>query len=93
MLFVCQKVMAVRKYSKNSGLSILWDIKMIEHEENPLRRKIREALQIMEGRPAMNCDTNYKFLPIYRRVLSCDHHGDHMTCIQSQRKCQEDNES
>ena len=55
---------------------------MLAREDVWLKRKVREAIEIKIGQPAMNRDQGYELPPpIYDELLlSCDHRqGYHMT--------------
>ena len=54
---------------------------LLAREDVWLKRKVREAIKIKIGQPAMNRDQGYELPPIYDELLlSCDHcQGDHVT--------------
>ncbi len=57
-------------------------VKVLAREDIWLKRKVREAIKIKIGQPAMNRDQGYELPPpIYDELLlSCDRRqGDHMT--------------
>ena len=56
-------------------------VKVLAREDIWLKRKVREAIKIEIGQPAMNRDQGYELLPIYdEHLLSCDRRqGDHVT--------------
>ena len=56
-------------------------INVLAREDVWLKRKVREAIEIKIGQPAMNRNQGYELTPIYDELLlSCDRRqGDHMT--------------
>ena len=56
-------------------------VRVLAREDGWLKRKVREAIEIKIGQPAMNRDQGYELPPIYDELLlSCDRHQDgHMT--------------
>ena len=56
-------------------------VKVLAREDVWLKRKVREAIEIKIGQPAMNRDQGYELPPIYDELLlSCDRRqGNHMT--------------
>ena len=56
-------------------------VRVLAREDGWLKRKVREAIKIKIGQPAMNRDQGYELPPIYDELLlSRDHRQDgHMT--------------
>ena len=56
-------------------------VKVLATEDIWLKRKVREAIKIKIGQPALNRDQGYELPHIYDELLlSCDRcQGDHMT--------------
>ena len=56
-------------------------VRVLAREDGWLKRKVREAIEIKIGQPAMNRDQGYELPPIYDELLlSCDRRRDgHVT--------------
>ena len=56
-------------------------VRVLAREDSWLKRKVREAIKIKIGQPAMHRDQGYELPPIYDELLlSCDRRqGGHMT--------------
>jgi len=64
---------AVGEHCKNVGHSISMDsCDIIGREDNYLRRKIKEAIEIQRRAPALNRDRGFELPAIYRDILSRD---------------------
>ena len=44
-------------------------LRILAGEETGLKRKVREAIKIKIGQPAMNCDQGYELPPFYDKLL------------------------
>ena len=67
-------------------------VKVLAREDIWLKRKVREAIEIKIGQPAMNRDHGYELPPIYDELLlSCDRRqGDHVTSEGEARRPEEE---
>ena len=61
---------AVSEHSRDAQHHIDWDAtRIIDQENNLLRRKIREAIHIRREHPSMNRDQGYQLASVYGAVI------------------------
>ena len=64
------KPTGVGDHCLNTGHSVsMENTRILEREENWLKRKVKEAIHIRQQQPSMNRDQGYQLPPIYYRII------------------------
>ena len=72
---------AVHEHCTDKQHSMDWNnIKILDREQHPIRRKIKEAIHIHRATPSINRDQGMDLPPVYKHLLSHDlTTGGHVT--------------